>query len=221
MSAPRPLVVIGAGGFGREVVDLVRDVGRAGTPYDLLGLLGDAGPAPDVLARLGTVLLGPAASLVDLPRGTAYVVAVADAEARERLAAQADAAGLEAVTLVHPSAVVGTDVRMARGVVVAAHCSLTSNIALGAHVHVDRACTVGHDAVLEDFVRLNPGAVVSGSVTIRRGATLGTGAVTRQGVEIGARTYVGAGAAVVSDLPAGVVAVGVPARATRDVSGDG
>ncbi len=70
-------------------------------------------------------------------------------------------------------------------------------------------------------MRLNPGAVVSGGVTIRRGATLGTGAVTRQGVEIGAATYVGAGAAVVSDLPAGVVAVGVPARATRAVADGG
>jgi sugar O-acyltransferase (sialic acid O-acetyltransferase NeuD family) len=212
--------VIGAGGFGREVVDLVRDVGRAGTAYDLLGLLGDAGPDAGVLDRLGVAWLGPVADLADLPRGTAYVVAVADARARERLAAQADAGGHEAVTLVHPSAVVGTDVRMSSGVVVAAHCSLTSNVALGAHVHVDRACTVGRDAVLEDFVRLNPGAVVSGGVTIRRGATLGTGAVTRQGVEIGAGTYVGAGAAVVTDLPPGVIAVGVPARVTRDV-GDG
>ena len=166
---------------------------------------------------LGVAWLGPTAAIVTLPPATAYVVAVADAVARETLAAQADAAGHQPVTLVHPSAVVGSDVRTSEGVVVAAHCSLTSNIAIGRHVHVDRACTVGHDAVLEDFVRLNPGAVVSGKVTMRRGSTLGTGAVTRQGVEIGAGTYVGAGAAVVSDLPRGIVAVGVPARATRDV----
>ena len=78
---------------------------------------------------------------------------------------------------------------------------------------------MGHDAVLEDFVRLNPGAVVSGNVTLRRGSTLGTGAVTRQGIEVGAGTYVGAGAAVVTDLPARVVAVGVPARAIKDAHG--
>ena len=216
MSAPRPLVIVGAGGFGREVVDLVRDVTAAGTAYDVLGLLGDTAPQAEVLSRLGVAWLGPSGTVASLPSGTAYVVAVADAVARERLAAQADVAGLEAVTLQHPSAVVGTDVRIAAGVVIAAHCSLTSNIALGRHVHVDRACTVGHDAVLEDFVRLNPGAVVSGNVTLRRGSTLGTGAVTRQGIEVGAGTYVGAGAAVVSDLPAGVVAVGVPARAIRD-----
>jgi len=216
VSAPRPLVIVGSGGFGREVVDLVRDLAAAGTAYDVLGLLGDVAPAPDVLARLGATWLGPTDAIASLPTGTAYVVAVADAVARERLAAQADAEGHEAVTLRHPSAVIGTDVRIAAGVVIAAHCSLTSNIALGRHVHVDRASTVGHDAVLEDFVRLNPGAIVSGNVTLRRGSTLGTGAVTRQGVEVGAGTYVGAGAAVVSDLPAGVVAVGVPARAIRD-----
>ena len=219
MSASRPLVIVGAGGFGREVVDLVRDISAAGTAYDVLGLLGDTAPDPGVLARLGVTWLGPTAAIVTLPPATAYVVAVADAVARETLAAEADAAGHQAVTLVHPSAVVGSDVRTSAGVVVAAHCSLTSNIAIGRHVHVDRACTVGHDAVLEDFVRLNPGAVVSGSVTIRRGATLGTGAVTRQGVVIGAGSYVGAGAAVVSDLPDGVVAVGVPARVARGVDG--
>jgi len=216
VSAPRPLVIVGAGGFGREVVDLVRDVAAAGTAYDLLGLLGDVSPDADVLARLGVAWLGPTDAITSLPTGTAYVVAVAAAAARERLAAQADAAGHEAVSLQHPSAVVGTDVRIAPGVVIAAHSSLTSNIALGRHVHVDRGATVGHDAVLEDFVRLNPGAIVSGNVTLRRGSTLGTGAVTRQGVEVGAGTYVGAGAAVVSDLPAGVVVVGVPARAIRD-----
>ena len=87
-----------------------------------------------------------------------------------------------------------------------------SNVSLGAHVHVDRRCTIGHDVVIEDFARLNPGAVVSGGVRLGRVVTLGTGASTVQGIEIGAGTFVGAGAAVVGDLPAGVVAVGVPAR---------
>ena len=113
MSAPRPLVIVGAGGFGREVVDLVRDVTAAGTAYDVLGLLGDTAPEAEVISRLGVAWLGPTGTIALLPSGTAYVVAVADAVARERLAAQADVAGLEAVTLQHPSAVVGTDVRIA------------------------------------------------------------------------------------------------------------
>jgi acetyltransferase-like isoleucine patch superfamily enzyme len=63
-------------------------------------------------------------------------------------------------------------------------------------------------------VNVHPGAVLSGDVHLGDGVTIGTGACVIQGVHIGAGTFVGAGAAVVNDLPAGVVAVGVPARPT-------
>lgn len=212
MSVRRPLVVVGAGGFGREVVDLVRDVDRAGGGLDLLGVVDDGSPDLPLLERMGVRFLGTTAALDDLARDAYVVLAVGDPVARERLAGDLDRRGLESPVLVHPTAVVGSLVALGPGTVVAAHSSLTTNVVVGRHVHVDRACTVGHDAVLEDFVRLNPGAVVSGAVVLRRGSTLGTGAVTRQGVEVGAATFVGAGAAVVSDLPPGVVAVGVPAR---------
>ena len=221
MNAPRPLVIVGAGGFGREVVELVRDINAAGERFELLGVVADGTPDLDLLGVSRVVHLGAIEDLAGVAASAAYVVAVGDAVGRERLAARSDAACHEAVTLLHTTAVVGRDIRLSPGAIVAAHCSITTNVAVGRHVHVDRACTVGHDAVLEDFVRLNPGAVVSGNVTMRRGSTLGTGAVTRQGVEIGAGTYVGAGAAVVSDLPPGVVAMGVPARATRDVGDRG
>lgn len=212
MNVRRPVVVVGAGGFGREVVDLVRDIDRAGHGLELRGVVDDGSPDVGLLERMDAPFLGPTAVLDDVAADVLVVLAVGDASARERLAGELDRRGLESPVLVHPSAVVGSLVSLGAGTVVAAHCSITTHVSIGRHVHVDRACTVGHDAVLEDFVRLNPGAVVSGAVTVRRGATLGTGAVTRQGVEIGAGTFVGAGAAVVSDLPPHVVAVGVPAR---------
>ncbi len=206
-----PLIIIGAGGFGREVGDVVDALNRVEVAYDLLGFVDDGRPDVELLGRRGARVLGATTELGRW-QGAAYVVAVADAVARRRLDEVALAAGLEPASLRHPSVQVGANVRMDPGLVACGNASITTNIEMGRHVHLDRHVTVGHDTVLGDYVTVHPGATISGNVTLGDGVRVGSNAVITQGVTVGAGTVVGAGAAVVDDLPAGVTAVGVPAR---------
>jgi acetyltransferase-like isoleucine patch superfamily enzyme len=58
---------------------------------------------------------------------------------------------------------------------------------------------------------------MSGDSHIGAGVEIGTGAVILPGVQIGAGSIIGAGAVVTRDLPACIVAAGVPARVTREL----
>jgi len=201
------IVIIGAGGFGREVLDVIEAINAADPDrFNFLGFLDDGEPDTELLSRRGAAILGKSTMLERLE--ASYVIAIGVGERRGKL----DRGDRPAATLVHPSAVLGADNRFADGVVICAHVSLTTNVTLGRHVHLNLNATVGHDCVLADYVTVNPGATISGNVSLGEAVTVGTGANIIEGVAVGARTMIGAGAVVTSDLPADVTAVGVPAR---------
>lgn len=204
------LVVIGAGGHGREMLDVVEAVNRTAPTFDLLGVVDDRGDEHGLLARRNVKVLGGLDLLPTL--AACYVIGLGDPEARRQVDEQATAAGLVPATLVHPTAVLGSDLRLGPGFVAAAHAQVTTNVVTGRHVQLNVGATLSHDCMLGDYVTLSPGCHVSGNVRLGDGVTLGVGAVVRQGITIGEDTFVGAGAVVVDDLPAGTTAVGVPAK---------
>lgn len=206
----KKLVVVGGGGHGRELLELVEAVNEAQPRYRLLGVLDDAMPDADLLAAFGTRHLGPVHLLRELD--AEYAIGVGSPDVRAAIDSAATGWGCDPATLVHPSAVVGGGVVLGPGAVVCALASITTNVRTGRHAHLNIAATVAHDCRLGDYATLAPGARLSGAVTLGDRVTVGTGAVVIQGLRIGAGTTVGAGAVVVRDLPAEVVAVGVPAR---------
>lgn len=204
-------MIIGGGGHGREVLDVVEALNATGRgAWNVLGFLDDGHPDLDLLERRGARHLGPTDRLADL--AAPYVIAIGDGGVRRRIDERFRRAGLESPTLVHPSATLGREVRLGPGTVVAAGARLTTNVTVGRHVHVNVNATVSHDVVLGDYVTVSPGVNVSGAVVVGDEVLLGTGAVLNQGLRIGSRTTVGSGAVVTRSLPADVTAVGVPAR---------
>ncbi|TFV52575.1 acetyltransferase [Blastococcus sp. TF02A-35] len=212
------MVVIGAGGFGREVHDVIEAINDAraatGDPQlECVGFLADGHADVELVEERGVPFLGAVAGLTSLPADVRHVIAIGSGAARRRIDEWARAEGRETTTLVHPSAVLGRHrVALGPGSIVCASAVVTTNVRLGRHVHLNLAATVGHDAVLGDYVTVNPNVSVSGNAVLEDEVTMGTGSTVIEGRRVGARTTVGAGAAVVRDLPAGVTAVGVPAR---------
>jgi sugar O-acyltransferase (sialic acid O-acetyltransferase NeuD family) len=199
------LVIVGAGGHGREVLDVVEACGG----FEVIGFVDDGSPDEAALADRGYRLLGDTSALSELD-GASILLGIGDARVRADVASRLSNAA--APTAVHPLASVGTGCTIGAGTVVAAGARLTTNIRVGEHCYVGPNATVGHDTSLADFATLYPGAVVSGEVTIGRAATVGAAASVKQGLSIGPRAMVGMGAAATHDVPEGITVVGVPAR---------
>lgn len=208
-----PLIVIGAGRHGKEVCAYAIDMGlplagavdehRERGPWHLTQVIGG-------LAQLREVCAGHSE--------VAYITAVGSNRDRQRLVHAVDALGianLKAMQLRHPLSWSGPQVDIGAGTLLAPGALVTTSARVGQHVIMNVKASVSHDCDIGDFCNLNPGATICGDVAVGEGAYIGAGATVINNVKIGAWTIVGAGAMVTHDLPAGVTAVGVPARIIR------
>ncbi len=211
---PEDIVVIGAGGFGRETLDVIEAAASAGDDLRLLGVV-DAGPREEDLQRLaarGIPYLGSDEWWESAPSAVRYLIGIGDPGIRARVAGRLTSSGFRARSVVHPRAVVGSQAVIGDGVVIASGVQVSTNVMLGDHVHLNPGAIIGHDTILRDFVSVNPGAIVSGNVSVEPGVLLGAGSVVLQGLTIGAGAVIGASACVTTNVPTTTTVVGVPAR---------
>ena len=209
------VVVVGAGGFGRETLDVLEAM-QAASP-GLLRVLGVVDDHPSVrnrelLADRTAALLGPISALEAMAPTTRYLIGIGSPSVRARIEERLRVQGRAAFSAVHPSAVIGTRSTIGDGSVICAGVQVSTNVYLGRHTHLNAASVIGHDSVLDDFVSVNPAAVVSGDVRIGTETLVGANATVLQGLSVGDNVVVGASACVVSDVKPGLVVRGVPAR---------
>lgn len=194
------VALIGAGGHGKVVCRVAQ---RAG--FEVVGFFDDF--AQGVV--LGLPVLGP---LRPGESNWRYFVSLGDNQKRRRIFEQLLEWNLPLATLIDPSAVLDESVTVGEGTVIMAGVVVNVDTRIGRNCILNTACSVDHDGVIEDHAHLCPGSHLAGTVRIGQGAMLGTGCCVIPGRQVGAGTVVGAGAAVIRDLPEGVVATGVPAR---------
>jgi sugar O-acyltransferase (sialic acid O-acetyltransferase NeuD family) len=214
--ATTPLLLIGAGGFARETIELVRAINRESPTWDMIGLLDDD-PELRGQTMLGVPVLGTCESVEEYRRAlvVACVASPRDPLRRLRLYARLGLPLDRYATLIHPRATIAESVTVGPGSVVHANCVLTADIEVGWHVAMMPSVVLTHDDTIEDGVTFGAGARIAGGVTIEAGAYIGSGALVREHLSVGAGAVVGMGAVVTKPVPHGEVWYGAPAGPAR------
>lgn len=206
------LVVVGAGGLGREVVASV----RAGAgDWDLVGFLDDAVPAGSEVE--GLPVLGPLSEIVRWPDASVAVCVASPARNRTRwnVVRRLGLPPERYASVVHPAALLPSGSTVGHGSVVLAGVVATTPVHIGRHVIMMPATVLTHDDEVQDFATIAAGVRLAGGVVVSEGAYVGAGALVREHVAIGPWSLVGMGSVVLHDVPANEVWVGSPARRLR------
>ena len=218
-AAERELVVVGAGGFGRETVEAVRALNAVGARWRLAGYLDDD-PARHGMVIDGVAVLGGTDEL-DNMTDVSVVVCTGRPDnyvSRPRIVGLLGLLPERYATIIHPSASVSTTSRVGPGSVLLAHTVLTAAVTVGSHVAIMPHVILTHDDVVGDFATLASGVRLGGSVHVGPCAYVGAGALVREDRGIGSGALVGMGAVVTRDIPPREVWAGVPARYIRNTN---
>ncbi|GFE58632.1 transferase [Geobacter sp. AOG1] len=207
------LIIIGGGGFAREVIWLARDCGEIWTPYAILD---------DNLSTHGQSFCDvPVIGAIDSWHeymDAYFVVAVGSPRTRRKIVKRMAANGTPRfATLVHPSVMKSRYVSLGEGSIVCAGCILTTQVSIGKHAIVNLASTIGHDVSMGDFCTIAPQVAISGNVSLGDGVEVGTCATVIQGNKLGDGCFVGAGAVVSKEVAPNSLVVGTPARHVKSL----
>ena len=193
------LAIIGAGGFGREVMTYVPMSQLNGVfPYTFYVDDAFAVPPHRPLSQLD-------------PDRSLAVVAIGDPNARAEVVARLRH-GQGFASVIHRTAIVGPRVNIGQGSILVPYSVVTVDCEIGNHLHMNLHSDIGHDCRLGDYVTLAPSARVSGRCTIGNRVYIGSNAVIREGVTICDNVTIGAGAVVLNDITEAGVYVGMPAK---------
>jgi sugar O-acyltransferase (sialic acid O-acetyltransferase NeuD family) len=208
----RPLVVVGAGGFAKEVLASYGDISAVVSSAPVFGLVDDDTSLHGSLV-FGHPVLGDLQWLFEY--GISRVrctVAIGDPRSRARVVRRLDEVGAAYANVIHPTAVVWGRIEDDAGVVALPFGYVSAGAYVGRHTHLSVGALVGHDVRVEAYATVGPWADINGHCVVGEGAYLGAHAALRQGVTVGAWATVGMCACVLNDVPPGATVVGVPAR---------
>jgi sugar O-acyltransferase (sialic acid O-acetyltransferase NeuD family) len=207
------IIILGAGGHGRVVLDILHQAQM----HHPVGFL-DNNKALHGRRVDGLPVLGGIDGLEGLrARGIhGAVVAIGENGVRRAMGERLEQASFELVSAIHPSAQLARNATIGRGVVIAAGAMVCAHGQIGDLVILNTGCIVDHESMIGTAAHICPGVRLAGHVTVESGAFVGIGATIVQGVRIGFEAVVGAGAVVLRDVDPMTTVVGVPARAVKD-----
>lgn len=205
------VAIIGAGGFAREVLDILDACNKAEYRYNIQGFIVDPEfGSPGTLINDKPIIGG--FDWLKEHKEINVIAGVGDPALRLKLVYKAKQTGGRFINIFHPDAIMTDRIEFGEGVIVTAGCILTNQIKVGNHVHINLTSTIGHDCEISDYVTISPGVHISGNVNLGEGCFIGTGVNIIEKINIGSWSLIGAGSAVVRDIPPNSTAVGVPAK---------
>jgi sugar O-acyltransferase (sialic acid O-acetyltransferase NeuD family) len=210
MSVLPQLVIVGAGGFGREMLAWARQSVQFGVEWEIGGFLDDNLAALDGKKTPARVV-GRIADY-EPKSGEVFICALGVPAVKRKVTELLLGRGAVFTRLIHRTALIGDNVDMAPGVIMCPYSIASANNRLGLGVALNLHATVDHDATVDDWSQVNCHCDLTAAVRVGKEVFLGSRVSVIPNVKIGDGAYVGAGSVVLRDVPPGAKVVGSPAR---------
>ncbi|MHA1749058.1 MAG: acetyltransferase [Promethearchaeota archaeon] len=207
------LIIVGAGGLGREVYSWLSQEIKEKPNYKIKGFIDDNPKSLDefeypvkVINTISDYYPNPDEKLV---------LSILNPEIKKRIVKFLSQRGAEFYKLIHPTSIIGTSVKIGKGCVICPNCILTNDIQIGDFVFINTSSTIGHDTIIGDFTSINGKVEITGKVKVGSGCFFGVGAKVIPGRIIGDNVVVGAGSVVIRNFANDITIFGNPAKKVK------
>ena len=208
----KKIVIVGAGGFGREVEWLIKRINQVDPTYEMIGFADDGKELGEKIGQSKVIYTTDELSKID--EELCVTIAIGNAKVRKMIANKLSAnPNLKFPNLIDPSVIYDEEeTTLGNGNIICAGTIMTVNIEIGNFNIVNLDCTIGHDDTMKDYITIYPSVNVSGNVILNDCVEVGTGTQIIQGLSVVENTIIGASAAIVKDIEEAGTYVGVPVK---------
>lgn len=205
------IILIGAGGHASVIIDIIQRMIKSNHEIKIRGILDDR---KDIREFMGYEILDEIrnAQLYN-DKDTEFVIAIGNNTIRKNI--EKNLNGLKYFTAIHPTAVIGINVKIKNGTVVMPRAVINANTEIGSHVIINSGAIVEHDNIIDDFTHISPGTTLCGGVIVGEATHIGANSTVIPYRKIGGNSIIGAGSTVISDIQSDVIAVGSPAKVIK------
>ena len=210
----KKLIIIGAGGFALEVIDLIESINSIKEKYTIIGLLDDK--KKDFILKSYNII-GKVSDYKKFSQHL-FVIAIANPEIRQSIYSELVNNKITLPNLIHPNTEISNHAIYDdnSAIIINYATQISAKAKIGRAVIIDSKSYIGHETELRSFVTIYPGVYISGKNIIYEKAEIGLGSRIIQGLSVGSNTIIGAGSTVISNIDVNVVAVGNPCKPIKD-----
>ena len=198
----KKIVIIGAGGFGCEVLWTIDDCNKHSKKFEVLGFVDDNTKLKNSLVKNLPVLGDVEWLLSSNEKNLGCIIAIGDCEKKKKIIKRLEEhQKFNFPNIINPSAHLANDIKLGVGIVIQQGTVISVDTKIGNHVFINYNCTIGHNCQINDFVTLSPGVQLNGGCEVKEEVYIGSGAVTKDDVKIGRGSIIGSGSIIGKDIP--------------------
>lgn len=206
----KQLIIVGAGGFGRELLQWCKDIQKIRLEWEIVGFIDDNQSALEGYECdykvIGTINdWHPTDNQV-------FALAIAEPKLKKVIVSKLESRGANFVPIIHPDARIGSFNALGKGLVMYPNARITVNTNIGDYVTILDNTSIGHDAVIGNYTTISASCGINGHVQVGDGSYFGCNASTIPGIKIGEACHIGIGSVVVNNIKSGMHVFGNPAK---------
>jgi len=210
------LILVGAGAFGREVFTWLSQAIEGSSQYKIKGFI-DNLPQNQIeldLRDFSIPILGTINDYQPKP-DEKLVMSIFDPTLKKQFVKLLLKRGSKFHKLIHPSVIIGHNVKVGDGCIICPNCILANDTNIGDYVFINTSSTIGHDTVIGSFTSINGGVQITGDVKVGSECFFGVGSLVINKRNVGDRAIIGAGSVVIRSVRPDVTVFGNPAKIVK------